>query len=113
MTPEQFCYWLQGRLELREEPFSEKEMQSIREHLETVFNKVTPQGPGQIDKALPAPNILPTPFKPLYPNFPGKSPNPLDPKWPGYVPHVNPLDPGWPYSDKAYGPGYYKPEIIC
>lgn len=43
MTPEQFCYWLQGRAELRPDEIpSPGEWQSIREHLATVFNKVTP-----------------------------------------------------------------------
>jgi hypothetical protein len=44
MTPEQFCYWLQGRAELQpENPPSAEEWQSIREHLQAVFTKVTPQ----------------------------------------------------------------------
>jgi len=42
MTPEQFCYWLKGRLELSAEPLSSEETQMIREHLSTTFVKVTP-----------------------------------------------------------------------
>jgi hypothetical protein len=43
MTPEQFCYWLQGRAELQPDtPPSADEWGMIREHLATVFNKVTP-----------------------------------------------------------------------
>jgi hypothetical protein len=43
MTPEQFCYWLQGRAELQpDNPPSAEEWQSIREHLAAVFTKVTP-----------------------------------------------------------------------
>lgn len=42
MTPEQFCYWLQGRLEMSKEPLTPKETQIIRDHLATVFTKVTP-----------------------------------------------------------------------
>lgn len=44
MTPEQFCYWLQGFLELA--PYTELgpvTTQSIRDHLNTVFRKVTPE----------------------------------------------------------------------
>lgn len=42
MTPEQFCYWLQGRLEMSKEPLTPEETQIIRDHLATVFTKVTP-----------------------------------------------------------------------
>lgn len=42
MTPEQFCYWLQGRAELVPTPPSEAEWTAIRDHLKAVFNKVTP-----------------------------------------------------------------------
>lgn len=42
MTPEQFCYWLQGRAELDPTPPTAEQWQSIREHLDLVFEKVTP-----------------------------------------------------------------------
>lgn len=42
MTPEQFCYWLQGRAELVQQTPTDAEWKSIVEHLETVFEKVTP-----------------------------------------------------------------------
>lgn len=43
MTPEQFCYWLQGRAELQPDvPLSDAEWKSVREHLQLVFKKVTP-----------------------------------------------------------------------
>lgn len=42
MTPEQFAYWLQGYAELNEQPPTAEQWQSIREHLATVFHKVTP-----------------------------------------------------------------------
>lgn len=47
MTPEQFCYWLQGFLEPRaasgkvESGITEGQVQMIAEHLNTVFHKVT------------------------------------------------------------------------
>ena len=42
MTAEQFAYWLQGFAELNEAPPTAEQWQSIREHLATVFVKVTP-----------------------------------------------------------------------
>ncbi len=42
MTPEQFCYWLQGRAELVPTPPNEAEWTAIRDHLAAVFKKVTP-----------------------------------------------------------------------
>jgi hypothetical protein len=43
MTPEQFAYWLHGFVELGKgaAPTAEQ-WKSIREHLDTVFKKVTP-----------------------------------------------------------------------
>lgn len=43
MTPEQFCYWLQGYVELTDwtRP-DEAHWQSICDHLHAVFNKQTP-----------------------------------------------------------------------
>jgi len=43
MTPEQFCYWLQGFAELNEARPSQEQWNSINEHLKTVFTKVTPE----------------------------------------------------------------------
>jgi hypothetical protein len=44
MTPEQFCYWLQGLFECKPvgESLTLAEMMSIRDHLLTVFQKRTP-----------------------------------------------------------------------
>lgn len=47
MTPEQFCYWLQGFGELSADAPSPEQWQSIKEHLGEVFKKVTPVAPGQ------------------------------------------------------------------
>lgn len=42
MTPEQFCYWLQGRVELLpEQAPSAEEWAAIRNHLATTFKKET------------------------------------------------------------------------
>jgi len=42
MNAEQFAYWLQGYAELSECPPTAEQWQSIRDHLATVFKKVTP-----------------------------------------------------------------------
>lgn len=43
MSPEQFCYWLQGFAELSgDNPPTPEQWKSIREHIATVFKKVTP-----------------------------------------------------------------------
>lgn len=42
MTPEQFCYWLQGRAEMQpNNPPSAEEWTMICEHLQLVFKKET------------------------------------------------------------------------
>ena len=67
MTPEQFCYWLQGRAELMPDtPPSAGEWKMICEHLGAVFHKVTPQLGGIHkddrshvigEKAIPSPSV--------------------------------------------------------
>lgn len=43
MTAEQFAYWMQGFAELSgDAPPTPQQWKSIREHLSTVFHKVTP-----------------------------------------------------------------------
>lgn len=42
MKPEEFCRWLQGFAELNEAPPTEAQWKSIREHLQTLYTKVTP-----------------------------------------------------------------------
>jgi len=44
MSPEQFTYWLKGFFEISDtNNLSEKQVQIIRDHLNLVFNKVTPE----------------------------------------------------------------------
>ncbi len=43
MTPENFTYWLQGWVELSGATPTEEQWKSIKEHLQTVFKKVTPE----------------------------------------------------------------------
>lgn len=42
MSEQQFCYWLQGFCELNNQQPTIEQWQAIREHLATVFVKVTP-----------------------------------------------------------------------
>lgn len=42
MTPEQFAYWLQGFKEVGGERPLVEQWRIIKDHLATVFNKVTP-----------------------------------------------------------------------
>lgn len=54
MTPEQFCYWFQGRAELQPDtPPTKAEWKIIREHLATVFVKITPAHPNSIPTYFP------------------------------------------------------------
>jgi hypothetical protein len=48
MTPEQFCYWLNGFGELTTDAPNPEQWKAIKEHLETVFTKVTPSAPGYL-----------------------------------------------------------------
>ncbi len=43
MTSEQFAYWLQGFVELNGSEPTTEQWQSIKDHLKTVFVKVTPE----------------------------------------------------------------------
>jgi hypothetical protein len=49
MTPEQFAYWLQGFAEINGKVPNEEEWQIIKDHLATVFTKITPDYMPQID----------------------------------------------------------------
>jgi hypothetical protein len=43
MSPEQFCYWLQGFAELTDDAPTSMQWSQIKDHLDLVFNKVTPK----------------------------------------------------------------------
>lgn len=83
MTPEQFAYWLQGFAEISQKPPTEAEWTIIKDHLATVFNKVTP-------------NRQPYPLGPASPSIP----NPIGP----YV---------TPPKDWTIPPNWPRPEVIC
>lgn len=66
MTPENFCYWMKGFVELSEYksenvPPSIDQWRSILDHLELVFDKVTPE----IPKKTPPPYILQQMLQPI------------------------------------------------
>jgi hypothetical protein len=49
MTPENFCYWLQGYIEISEtKTLTSEQLQVVWEHLNLVFNKVTSMSIPQI-----------------------------------------------------------------
>ena len=51
MTHEQFCYWLQGYFEIKNpDSMTKQEIQIIKDHLQLVFEKVTPN---RVEAALP------------------------------------------------------------
>jgi len=62
MTPENFCYWLQGRVELGVEgPPSTEEWKMIVKHLQLTFTKVTEPFPAtpEITYTTGTPIVLP------------------------------------------------------
>lgn len=61
MTSEQFAYWMQGFVELNGATPTDEQWQSIKEHLATVFVKVTP--PVQASPSAPSSDrtYVPTP----------------------------------------------------
>jgi hypothetical protein len=66
MTPENFCYFLQGMLESdKVKTLDEADVQMIKDHLKLVFNKVTPNI-GTLTPTTPIP-FSPNPnlFKPI------------------------------------------------
>ena len=87
MTPEQFAYWLQGFAEISQKAPTEKEWTIIKDHLATVFNKVTPNR-----VTSPGPSISPGPINPINPGTYPFMPSPLT-----------------PYT----APSYPRPEVIC
>ena len=66
MDAQQFAYWLQGFAELNEQPPTPEQWKSIREHLATVFVKVTPpvHSPSQIWPGTVTPLVQPFPPDP-------------------------------------------------
>ncbi|HEX8894451.1 MAG TPA: hypothetical protein VF783_14065 [Terriglobales bacterium] len=69
MTPENFCYWLTGFVELtRGQTPDPAQWKAIREHLDLVFNKVTPEVAPSLTPTMPSPTIAPV-IPVTYPNW--------------------------------------------
>ena len=60
MTPEQFTYWLQGFVEINGNPPTPEQWQIIKDHIQTVFHKVTPVRDDVITIPTNWPNYQPT-----------------------------------------------------
>jgi hypothetical protein len=68
MTPEQFVYWLQGKLEGRDHhSITPDDIKMIQDHLKTVFTKITPTyipQPIPMPSQPPMPPLIPQPWQP-------------------------------------------------
>lgn len=64
MTPENFCYWLQGCLELNPgQPMSAQQVEMIAQHLNLVFEKKTGNLLDELNKRINVP--YENPFEPV------------------------------------------------
>jgi len=124
MSPEQFCYWLQGFVELSPDlkvP-SEKQWQAIKEHISTVFLKVTPpvlpddeteKESVEKKQQFPLPEDVDFWKEMAEKMRKGGLPNqPID--WPKpfpYEPYPNPYGPGTPW--RGFGDYPFPPTVIC
>lgn len=94
MTPEQFAYWLQGYVEIRGSAPTSGEWDVIKDHLATVFNKVTPNR-----SQYPSGPAIAEPYRgePVVPN-----------------PWINPVGPYvTPPIHWTTPPNWPRPEVIC
>lgn len=82
MEPRDFCYWLQGWLEIQKPTtITPEQVQEIKNHLDLVFKKVTPNlgGSPRLPFPFPPPVNEPEPLRPMFPYPPSKTPwNPED-----------------------------------
>lgn len=79
MTPEQFCYWLQGMVEVDVNTLTPLQVKAIKDHLNLVFKKVTPNYPIGPIKRIPQwqPPVIVPDSSPKYETpveFPGMNP---------------------------------------
>jgi len=95
----QFAYWLQGYAELTSEAPTPEQWASIKEHLATVFKKVTPPAPGDVLKKIGDQHRLPN-------INPGVLP------WPQQVPNTGtPF--GKPWTIECGVAGGVAPQTYC
>jgi len=94
MTPERFCDWLQGYVELDGSLPDEKKWEIIKDHLSLVFTKVTPDRDedvtdNKLDKKLSLKELATEEdFDEIFP-----SPSSPPPMQHGYTKPTNPLKP--------------------
>lgn len=76
MTAEQFAYWLNGFVELNGQGPNPDQWESIKEHLSTVFMKITPKMPPVYAPGPVAPLAEPIYYPPIDPSFWQPNPSP-------------------------------------
>lgn len=111
MTPQDFCFWLQGFVELtRDTKPDHAQWKMIKEHLALVFDKQTPELSPKPSEAKPQVDesqdhkAKPSIAKELEDLLKDLS-----------LPDVKPID-VWPYSspyDRFEGDRYWKPDVTC
>jgi len=90
MTPEQFAYWLQGFAEIHNSAPTTQEWTIIKDHLATVFKKITPDrqpyplGPGVAEPYRGPVNPMINPIGPYVTPAPWVT----SPTWPGTKPEI-------------------------
>ena len=104
MTPQDFCYWLNGYFDLSDgQTLSPRQVEVIKGHLSLVFDKQKPSLKDLIEKELTPESVLdkmPLPWR-----------NPHKRVFPEYdFPRVFP-EYDFPQFPSTYP--YHKPEIIC
>jgi hypothetical protein len=94
MTPDQFCYWLQGLLELMPElnALDEKQLAMVRAHLGYVFEH------GHLDSGARKRDLWDELSKKPPPQIPS-------PRWGDYSP--------WPHPGTADRPDVFPLRVIC
>jgi hypothetical protein len=92
MNEHDFCLWLQGFAELNTHPPTPEQWQSIREHLQTVFKKVTPDVKGSPFPIPLFPDesivIAPNWEVPMFPHDPMEKAQPTNIGAPSYGPGI-------------------------
>jgi hypothetical protein len=109
MTTDQFTYWLQGFLEISDaKKLNEKQVQIIKDHLDLVFNKVTPdRNKEKTEKENPLDNLLDIQSKMFNPNY--FNPNHLiniQPNEPGVL-----CSPNAPICHTSDRPTFEEPQV--
>jgi len=117
MNAQEFCYWLQGYVEMGGEAPTSEQWDMIKSHLQLVFNKVTPElgetkkQTGWEDKKIDptiTDNILDK-FKKIYDKAP---PDPITHPFVPTYPTWQPPQPTWLVPDNQTGRNPLNPTTI-